>query len=76
MKIATILDRLEKHYGEQKPSWPVDPYKFIVWWHCGYPASDRTFEKGWQHLNAEVGTAPDEILHATPKRLAAVLLKH
>jgi endonuclease-3 len=73
VKIATILDRLEKHYGEQKPSWPVDPYKFIVWWHCGYPASDRTCEKGWQHLNAEVGTAPDEILHATPKRLAAVL---
>ncbi len=33
-----ILKRLEASHGKQRPCWPTDPYLFLVWWHCGYPA--------------------------------------
>jgi hypothetical protein len=42
---ATILDLLdtpESFYGVQQAEWQTDPYEFIVWWHCGYPASNAT----------------------------------
>ncbi len=40
------LDALERFHGRQSPSWPVDPYAFLIWWHCGYPAGDATCAKG------------------------------
>lgn len=71
--IPEILDHLEAHYGAQKPSWPVDPYLFIVWWHCGYPASDAACAKGWDALNNEIGTSVEQLLAATPAKLAHAL---
>jgi endonuclease III len=68
-----LLDRLEKFYGNQEPSWPVDPYEFIVWWHCGYPASDAACKKGWAKLKSEVGIEPQNLLEATPRKLASAL---
>ena len=40
LTIAVLLDRLEAFHGAQEPCWPTEPYLFLVWWHCGYPASD------------------------------------
>jgi endonuclease III len=71
--VPTILDQLESHYGKQEPCWPVDPYLFLVWWHCGYPASDAACSKGWDSLSKEIGTSPTEILTATPAKLARAL---
>jgi endonuclease-3 len=71
--IRKLLDQLEKFYGRQEPCWPVDPYQFIVWWHCGYPASDLACTKGWNELNGEVGIEPRDLLTATPQKLAAAL---
>jgi endonuclease III len=68
-----MLDRLEKYYGTQQPCWPTEPYEFIIWWHCGYPASDDRCAKGWTSLNREIGAAPRQILAAAPKALAAAL---
>jgi endonuclease-3 len=73
LTVAELLDKLEKFYGQQVPCWPVDPYEFIVWWHCGYPASDKTCTKGWDKLRAEVGVEPSDLLAATPGKLAAAL---
>lgn len=73
LTVAELLDKLEKFYGQQVPCWPVDPYEFIVWWHCGYPASDKTCSKGWEKLRAEVGVEPSDLLAATPGKLAAAL---
>lgn len=70
---SEVLDKLEKFHGKQGPSWPVDPYEFIVWWHCGYPASDAACTKGWNKLKSEVGIGPDELLAATPRKLASAL---
>jgi endonuclease III len=71
--IVVLLDKLEVLYGRQAPSWPTDPYQFLVWWHCGYPASDITCAKGWTSLTKSIGIAPENILAASPERLTAAL---
>lgn len=71
--ILKLLDKLEKFYGPQEPGWPVDPYEFLVWWHCGYPASDAACSKGWEKLHREVGIEPDKLLKATPGQLSSAL---
>lgn len=71
--VSEILDRLEKCYGKQQPAWPTDPYLFLVWWHCGYPASDKACSKGWDELNKSVGVEPEKILRASPDKLADAL---
>ena len=71
--IAEILRKLESFYGPQQPGWPTDPYQFLVWWHCGYPASDAVCAKGWQSLEKSVGIEPRQILAAGAARLADAL---
>jgi len=71
--IADLLDRLESTYGPQEPNFPVDPYEFLVWWYCGYPASDAACAKGWARLTADVGIEPEKLLKAKPAKLAAAL---
>ena len=71
--VRETLDRLESHYGTQEPGWPADPYLFLVWWHCGYPASDDRCSKGWESLNREVGVEIEKILAASPAKLAHAL---
>ena len=71
--VNDILDRLEKHYGKQQATWPTDPYLFLVWWHCGYPASDKACRKGWDSLNQSIGVDPEKILRASPDKLSDAL---
>lgn len=59
-----MFDRLEKFYGKQETCWPVDPYEFLVCWHCGYPASDAACEKGWDKLKSVVGIELHNLLEA------------
>ena len=73
LSVAAILDKLEAFHGQQEPCWPVDPYEFLIWWHCGYPASDTTCSKGWDALNREVGIEPRRILAASQAKLAHAL---
>jgi endonuclease III len=70
---AAQLDALEEFHGRQRPCWPVDPYEFLIWWHCGYPASDATCAKGWTSLKERVGVTPEQILQAKPTSLAMAL---
>lgn len=71
--VAQILDQLESFYGSQDPSWPTDPYLFLIWWYSGYPASDARCSKGFESLNKEVGTSVTQILAARPAKLANAL---
>lgn len=68
-----MLDRLEQFYGSPEPSFPTEPYEFLVWWHCGYPASDAACAKGWKNLKQQVGIEPQQLLAAKPAELAAAL---
>jgi endonuclease III len=71
--LTGLLDKLEVHYGPQSPHWPTDPYLFLVWWHCGYPASDASCAKGWESLKSRIGLEPDRLLAAKPAQLALAL---
>ena len=68
-----IFERLEAFYGGQEPCWPTDPYLFLVWWHCGYPASDAACARGWESLNGNIGVEPHQLLAASTKQLASAL---
>lgn len=73
MDVPRILDRLESHYGAQKPCWPTEPYQYLIWWHCGYPASDAACQRGWESLNEKTGIEPRELLAASTRELASAL---
>ncbi len=51
----------------------MDPYEFLIWWHCGYPASDATCAKGWTSLKERVGVTPEQLLRAKPTSLNTAL---
>jgi endonuclease III len=71
--ITDLLAKLESFHGKQEPGWPTDPYLFLVWWHCGYPASDATCARGWESLSRKIGVEPGQILSASPAKLAGAL---
>lgn len=71
--ISHLLDRLEAVYGPQEPNFPVEPYEFLAYWYCGYPASDAACSKGWASLTREIGVEPEKLLKAKPAKLAAAL---
>ena len=73
LKVPEVLDRLETFHGMQEPCWPVDPYEFLIWWHCGYPASDERCMRGWSALKTSAGTEPEQILKTSQTRLRQVL---
>lgn len=71
--IAEILATLDGFYGGQKGPWPTDPHFYLVWLHCGYPASDDRCSRGWEALRAAVGCEPDDILDASLPELTKAL---
>lgn len=73
LSVPQVLDKLESFHGHQEPCWPVDPYLFLVWWHCGYPASDAACGKGWEALNREAGTSQQQLLATPVPKLAQAL---
>jgi endonuclease-3 len=72
-RIADLLDALQSFYGAVAPHAPTDPYEFLVWWHCGYPASEERCAKGWESLRREIGIAPKQLALATTAQLAKAL---
>jgi endonuclease III len=73
LTLPEILNQLEAFYGKHEPCWPSDPYLFLLWWYCGYPASEGSCNKGWKELTGRIGTDPDAILEVHPAKLAAAL---
>lgn len=73
LRITDLLDSLESHYGALDPQAPTDPYEFLVWWHCGYPASEERCAKGWASLTREVGIAPKKLTAASTAKLGGAL---
>ncbi len=72
-RITRILDALESLYGVLHAQAPTDPYEFLIWWHCGYPASEERCWKGWQSLIDHIGIAPGQLIAASSAKLAKVL---
>lgn len=73
VSMGEVLQELESFYGKQKACWPTEPYLFLIWWHCGYPASDESCARGWAELSKTVGVERQQILDASHKDLSAAL---
>jgi endonuclease III len=73
LRISDLLDSLESNYGALDPAAPTDPYEFLVWWHCGYPASEERCSKGWAALTREVGIAPKDLISASTAKIVGAL---
>jgi endonuclease III len=73
MNLPEILNRLESHCGSQKPCWPTEPFQFLVWWHCGYPASDAACQRGWESVKEKIGIESRQILAVSTRELASAL---
>lgn len=71
--LIQLLDVLAAFHGDREANWPTDPYLFLVWLHCGYPASDARCAKGWESLSSQIGVDPERILAANPTLLARAL---
>jgi len=71
--LTQLLDALATRYGDQTAAWPTDPYLFLVWLHCGYPASEARCARGWESLTGQIGVDADSILRANPAELASAL---
>jgi len=71
--LTHLIDTLETFYGPQAPEWPTDPYRFMVWWHCGYPPSAERCRAGWETLVQAVGVGPDQLLAARRPTIARAL---
>lgn len=72
-RLSAILDTLESFHGSQTIRWPADPYDFLVWWHCGYPASEERCVRGWESLNEAIGTSPKMLVEAPYSKLTRAL---
>jgi len=71
--LAEALTILEQHYGPQQPTFPTDPYDFLIWWHCGYPASDAACSRGWQSVTSAIRIDTATLLHTSEARLTTLL---
>jgi endonuclease III len=73
-RIADLLDSLQSFYGAVAPHAPTDPYEFLIWWHCGYPASEERCAKGWEALRREIGITPRQLAAASTAKLVKALM--
>jgi len=73
LKLAQILETLEKVYGLPKIVGPTDPYEMIVYLNCGYPAADGACAKGFDALKRKVGVHPRKLLAASKTKLTKLM---
>jgi endonuclease III len=72
-RITDLLNSLQSFYGPLDPVAPTDPYEFLIWWHCGYPASEERCAKGLNSLTRVTGIAPKQLSVASTAKLVAAL---
>jgi endonuclease III len=71
--IDAILDILQAHYGPQTPVAPTEPFRFLVWWHCGYPPSEERCALGWRALSDALTVTPQALSQGRVATLTRVL---
>lgn len=71
--LGDILDRLEGLYGAVESPPPKDPYEFVLFLNCGYPASDERCARGFDALKTAVGLHPAAILGMDDGALAEIM---
>jgi len=70
--LPQIAERLQVHYGKQKPPKLDGPWEMILWENVAYLADDERRWKAFQVLKKKVGTKPEQILSAPQGSLLEV----
>jgi len=71
-ELAKVIERLEAHYGAQKPPKLAGPWEMILWENVAYLADDDRRRNAFQTLKQNVGIEAAEILDASDKDLLEV----
>jgi endonuclease III len=67
-----VVERLQTHYGTQKPPKLAGPWEMILWENIAYLADDDRRQQAFQTLKKRVGTRPEEVLSASDEALLEV----
>lgn len=72
IKLPQVVERLEAHYGKQKPPKLDGPWEMILWENVAYLADDDRRHQAFQTLKKGIGTEPTQILSASDEALLEV----
>ena len=70
--LAQIVDRLQAHYGKQKPPKLNGPWEMVLWENVAYLANDDRRQQAFQTLEKQIGVEPARILSASDEALLEV----
>jgi endonuclease III len=70
--LPQVVDRLQVHFGKQKPPKLGGPWEMILWENVAYLADDDRRQEAFQTLKKRIGTEPGQILSASDEALLAV----
>lgn len=69
---AGIVNKLSKFYGQPKPPEVTDAFEIMLWDNIAYLADDEKRAAAFASLKKKVGTRPDQILKASPRKLEEI----
>jgi endonuclease-3 len=72
--LPQVVERLQAHFGKQKPPKLAGPWEMILWENVAYLADDDRRKQAFQTLGKRVGTKPTQILSASDETLLEVTL--
>lgn len=70
--LPQVLERLQAHYGEQRPPKLDGPWEMILWENVAYLAADDRRQRALQTLKKRIGIEPTKILSASDESLLEV----
>jgi hypothetical protein len=66
--LQQVIERLQAHFGKQRPPKLEGPLEMILWENVAYLADDDRRQEAFQTLKKRVGTEPAQILSASEER--------
>ncbi len=69
ISLPQVVERLEAHFGKQKPPKLDGPWEMILWENVAYLADDDRRQEAFQALKKRVGTEPAQVLSASDEAL-------
>jgi endonuclease-3 len=70
--LPQVVERLEAHFGEQKPPKLDGPWEMVLWENVAYLADDDRRQEAFQALKKRIGTEPTQVVTATDEALLEV----
>src|SRR5580658_2138035 len=67
-----VVERLQAHYGKQKPPKLAGAWEMILWENVAYLADDNRRQQAFQTLEKRIGIEPAQILSASDEALLEV----